>query len=125
MRFWLSEWSWYGGQSYGNCAFSTKEEAIKYAIFQAKGSVDWANFPDPKKEYPYDDRDGSNVPVLTPVFRVTWDTEGGGSAQVTEMTVSEEFNWGADYGMKQVESILAALKAKKDLVIKSTTGETK
>lgn len=106
---WLAEWLWYGGQAHGHCPFINKDDAIKYAIMQAKSDMDWDAFPNPKKKYPHDDRDGSNVPELTPVFRATWETNGGGFSQVTRMEVSEKLDWIDKSLMKQVEKIFAGL----------------
>lgn len=90
---WLAEWSWYGGQSRGSCIFSNKEAAIEWARSQTTGNVDWNNFPDPKRKYPDDDRDGSNSD-LTPLFVAQWDTYGGGYASVTRTEVAEHANAG-------------------------------
>lgn len=94
LSIYLAEWSWYGGKSHGLCLFTTKDEAIKWAIFQAISKADWAIFPDPAKLYPYDDRTSLETPELDPLFRVTWDTEGGGgggSSQVSRMVVDDKF----------------------------------
>lgn len=107
---WLSRWSWYGGKASGYCCFMDKVEAIKYAIGQARGYVDWPTFPDPAKKYPNDDRDGSNVPELTPVFIATWgEGDEAGSVEVIKTEVCGKYNWAADYLMKQVEEIYAGL----------------
>ncbi len=108
---WLAQWSWYGGGGAGYSLFATKDEAIKYAILQAKENMDWKTFPDPKKLYPDDDRDSLHVPELTPVFRATWVTEGGGYSQVTKCQVDDKFI-AADYAVTQVEGIFAQLMAR-------------
>lgn len=98
---WLARWSWYGGKALGHCIFSTKREAIKYAIFQAKSYIDWSKFPDPSKgSYPYEERNGS-ITRLTPVFRAIWD---GGYSEVERVDVESKFH-AADYAQKQVEEI--------------------
>ena len=89
---WLAEWSWYDHQSHGSCAFSNKAEAIAYATFQAKGFMDWTNFPDPAKQYPYDDRDGTNNPPLSPTFVARW---ANGYVRVIRTEIADKFDWGA------------------------------
>lgn len=106
---WLAEWLWYGGQAHGRCPFISKDDAIRYAIMQACSDMDWSIFPDSKKRYPNDDRDGSNMPVLTPVFRATWETNGGGFSQVTMMEVVEKLDWLDKPFMKRVEEIFNGL----------------
>jgi hypothetical protein len=109
---WLMQWSHYGGQAFGWCAYSTKDEAIKHAIFEAKGNVDWETFPDPAKKYPDDDRDSTYPQTLTPLFRVTWGGEGGGYAQVTKTEIEKTFG-AADYAMAQVEHIFKRINREK------------
>ena len=88
---WLSTYGWYGEQVTGWTIFSTQEEAIKDAICNAMGDVkDWNSFPS-RGKYPYEDRDGNENPVLTPLFRVTWDSNGGGYAEVTKCEISDKF----------------------------------
>ena len=88
---WCAESSWYDGKATNSCTFSNCEAAIEWAKFEARGQMDWSNFPDPAKKYPYDDRDGSN-PDLTPVFVATWQ---GGSVRVTRTEVCDKFDWAA------------------------------
>jgi hypothetical protein len=88
----LAQSSWYGGKASNTCAFSDMHEAIRWARFQAKGFVDFAKFPDPELKYPYDDRDGSNL-NLDPVFVANWTKYGGGWSKVTQMEISDVFDW--------------------------------
>jgi len=106
---WIAQWQWYGGKANGFCCFSDQDEAIKYAIFQADGFVDWAIFPDSKKAYPYDDRDGSHVPILSPVFRATWP---GGSSEVSQVRVAPRFDFAADYALGNVDRIFSQIRRK-------------
>jgi hypothetical protein len=87
----MSRWSWYGGKAMGGAFYAASEEAIKDAIWHAMGNVkDWDHFPS-CGSYPYEDRDGNERPVLTPLFRATWDDEGGGYAEATKCSVSGQF----------------------------------
>jgi len=102
---WLADWSTNSGVAFGRCLFTTKEEALKYAVAQALPFMNWQNFPDPSKKYPYDDRDGSKQ-ELTPIFRASW---LGGWSQVTRTEVEHKFT-AADYLMREVNWIFDALK---------------
>lgn len=107
---WLLRWSWYGGKAYGYCLYSSFNEAVKHAIWSALGNVEWSKFPDPTRgSYPYEDRDGSDVPVLTPKFRVTWDSHGGGYAEVVLCEVESKF---AAANIERVEEILSSMQAR-------------
>jgi hypothetical protein len=108
---WLCRWSWYGGQTCGFNVYGTSEEAIRSAIFQAKGFVNWVNFPNQisSEDYPNDDRDGSNT-SLTPLFRATWASDDGGYAEVVKCEVDNLFH-AADYAEKQVDEIYQRLLA--------------
>jgi len=88
---WMSSWSWYGGKASGCGFYATSAEAIKDAIWHAMGDIkEWTTFPS-RGSYPYEDRDGNEVPVLTPLFRATWDSEGGGHAEVTQIAIQPTF----------------------------------
>jgi hypothetical protein len=106
---WLAQWKWYAGKATGYCCFSSRDEAIKYAIFQSQGFVDWSTFPDPKKRYPYDDRDGSHIPELSPVFRASWP---GGCSEVSEVRVSDRFDFAADYAQEIVARVFSDLRSR-------------
>jgi len=100
----LGQTTWYDRQSSNQCLFSNKDEAIRWARFEAQagsGGINWESFPDPRKKYPYDDRDGSRE--FTPVFRITWDREGWGkgSATVVKMEISDVFDWYATNGVPE------------------------
>lgn len=101
-----------GGQVRITETYATKEEAIRHAIFEALGLADWDSFPDPSKEYPYDDRDGS-LPDLDPVFIVRWEKEIGGYALVTRTEVSDSFE-AAAYAMQAVEKLYQKILSKKE-----------
>lgn len=102
---WLAESSWYGGKTHNRCLFINRDAAIKWASFEAEGFVDWANFPDPARKYPYDDRNATEQPVLTPVWRVYWEKEAGGYAQVTRCEASVDFDWVAEGAPKPPISV--------------------
>jgi hypothetical protein len=104
---WMCRWSWYGGKASGSCHYATAAEAIKDAIWHAMGDVkDWSTFPS-RGSYPYEDRDGSERPSKTPLFRVTWDTAGGGYAEVVKCEVCGEFTAA---NKQSVEEIFAGIQ---------------
>jgi hypothetical protein len=106
-------WSWYGGKASGSCLYATEEEAVKHAIWAAMGDIkDWDNFPS-RGSYPYEDRDGNERPRLTPLFRATWDVNGGGHSQVMKCEVCGEFQAA---NASTVEEIYAKIQAKKKKV---------
>lgn len=75
----------------GFCVFETAKEAIRYARANCNINMDWSSFPSPRKEYPYDDRDGSR-PELTPMFVATWgEGPNWGCALVERCTVFPKF----------------------------------
>lgn len=87
------QWSWYGAKDCGLEIFSTYAEALLAARFNARTFINWKNFPDPRRQYPNDDRDGTEVPVLNPIFVAQWDKEGGGKVEVSSMEVSDRFEF--------------------------------
>jgi hypothetical protein len=106
-QVWEARVSWYGGKAGSSCLFATKEEAIKYAIFESYGA-DWAHFPS-RGAYPYEDRNGLEPQHLSPVFRVSWDTEGGGKAEVYKTSICPEFDFGAPERMAFVNEVYDAI----------------
>lgn len=89
-------WVWYGGKAYGVVPYSNKSQAIAAAVFYARGFVNWDTFPiyTGTKTYPHDDRNGNEQPMLAPLFRATWEIEGGGSVEVSETTIEDNFTCG-------------------------------
>ncbi len=90
----LAQWSWYGGASHGTCVFTSREEAIRYAKFSARGFINWETWTTPQGSYPYESaRDDVR---LDPTFRAEWTREKGGFVSVSKMGVCEKFDWTAD-----------------------------
>jgi len=87
----------------GKCLFSRLDPAIFFVLTGLGRDIDWDNFPDPSKKYPYEDRDASNL-GLTPVFIVKQKSPLTGRevrGQVTKMVVSDSWTVGngvAEYG---------------------------
>jgi hypothetical protein len=79
--------------------FTSFDEAVRFLKFGIYG-IDWTNWkPDPRLQYPYEDRDGSDCPELNPKFVVHFD---GGIGTVAKTSVAHKFDWGAKYRMEQL-----------------------
>lgn len=96
------------------CLFSNLDAAIFFVVSGLGLLVDWDNFPDPAKKYPYEDRNGTQR--FTPVFRVeqTCQTEGWGvgkrlTGSVTKMSIADE--WTVGNGIAEIS---------KDIFFKAT-----
>lgn len=95
------------------CLLTDATEAIKWAVssmISSGAQMDWANFPDPAKQYPYEDRDGSNT-SLRPLFRATHaDPQTGErwTAQVVVMEPKEQFDWAGPRLLERTEAVIAA-----------------
>ena len=100
--FWLARSEWntlpetacHGQPITCCCAFASREEAIRWAKFEARGCIDWTTWKQDERGYPYDtNRDDER---LTPTFIATW-KEGpvgpGGQVSVTKMEVCGKFDW--------------------------------
>lgn len=73
------------------CIFSRLDPAIFFVVTGLVSDIDWNNFPDPTKKYPYEDRDASNL-NLTPVFIVEQTNKNGKkvSGRVTKFPVADQ-----------------------------------
>ncbi len=76
----------------GRCLFSNLDAAIFYVVSELGNDIDWKKFPDPSKEYPYEDRNGKNH-RLNPIFIVNQITINSKLVygKVEKMTIAN--NW--------------------------------
>ena len=74
----------------GMCLFATLDPAIFYVISMLGRDIVWSKFPDKRKKYPYEDRDGSNH-NLNPVFIAKQRTRDGREVfgSVQKMTAAD------------------------------------
>lgn len=88
----LAEYTDYLGAE-GMCIFNNALSAIYYVMTGLGNSINWKNFPDPTKNFPFEDRNGNEYPHLNPLFIVTPRKIGDVlvSGKVTKMAVAEHW----------------------------------
>lgn len=118
----LAEWRTPNGAS-SQCLFTSLDPAIFFVLSGIGFDVDWDNFPDTTKKYPYEDRTGNEKIAYSPVFRIE-QLKGDGktaSGSVTKMGIAD--SWTVGNGIAEACRRWFRQATGKDAVVLSGAGD--
>jgi len=110
-----------GGGS--TCLFTNLDAAIFFVVTGLGNDIDWSNFPDPTRKYPYEERNGNERPHLSPSFRVERTGIYGKPAHATVMKMAAMEEWSVGNGIAEMGRRLFRAITGRDEVVFSGKGD--
>lgn len=110
-----------GGGS--TCLFTNLDAAIFFVVTGLGNDVDWSNFPDPTRKYPYEERNGNERPRLSPSFRVERTGTYGKPVSGTVLKMAAMEEWSVGNGIADMGRRLFSAITGRNEVVCSGTGD--